>query len=252
MSDLVRELEDCAYRAWPAAELTPLAGWQLRFSEGVTRRGNSAFAASADETIGIVERIERARHFYHERGRPAFVQITPASEPAGIDAALAERGWEVESPVSIQVASAGAAAMPPPGGDLECEVLASPEGDWLALADARSRFADSPEVLRGFLARIGARGGYALARRRGEPIAMGLGIGDGAWAGIFLMLTVPEQRGRGAGGAVLGAIADWARSGGAERLYLQVERDNPGAHSLYRRAGFEEAYGYHYRMLARK
>ncbi|MFD0888109.1 GNAT family N-acetyltransferase [Streptosporangium algeriense] len=48
--------------------------------------------------------------------------------------------------------------------------------------------------------------------------------------------------------AVLGAGARWARERGAERLYLQVERDNEAALRLYTRAGFSYSHGYHYRI----
>ncbi|MCW2778916.1 MAG: family acetyltransferase, partial [Frankiales bacterium] len=59
--------------------------------------------------------------------------------------------------------------------------------------------------------------------------------------------TRPEARRRGAGAAVLGALASWAVGHGAPRLYLQVEVGNEPALALYRRAGFELAAAYSYR-----
>jgi GNAT superfamily N-acetyltransferase len=81
-------------------------------------------------------------------------------------------------------------------------------------------------------------------------VASGLGVVDGARAGIFAMLTVPERRGEGAATALLVALGRWATERGARELYLQVERDNPAALALYARAGFRERYGYHYRREA--
>jgi ribosomal protein S18 acetylase RimI-like enzyme len=49
---------------------------------------------------------------------------------------------------------------------------------------------------------------------------------------------------------VLGAIARFALARGAARLYLQVEVENAAARALYARAGFVEAYRYHYRRRA--
>jgi GNAT superfamily N-acetyltransferase len=79
-------------------------------------------------------------------------------------------------------------------------------------------------------------------------VATALGVSDGDWAGVFSLLTRPAWRGRGAGRALLGALARWAASRGARRLYLQVERDNAPALALYAKAGFRERYGYHYRL----
>ena len=246
-ADRIDELEGCAFRAWPAARVEDLGGWRLRWSQGATRRGNSALPARAAGALSLEERIERTARFYRELGLAPRVQVAPNARPDGIDAALEARGWEVEAPVSIQVAEANplAETASPDGIGLRADDTPCP--GWWELASSRSRFRDAPEVLRGFLERIGAHAGYALAERAGEPIAMGLGVADGRWAGVFMMLTVPEARRSGAGSGVLGALARWARGRGAERLYLQVERDNPPALQLYARAGFAEAYGYHYR-----
>jgi ribosomal protein S18 acetylase RimI-like enzyme len=44
-----------------------------------------------------------------------------------------------------------------------------------------------------------------------------------------------------------GLDADWAGAHEADRMYLQVERDNVPALRLYERTGFSELCGYHYR-----
>ena len=64
------------------------------------------------------------------------------------------------------------------------------------------------------------------------------------------MLTLPEQRRRGFADVLLGEIARFALARGATRLYLQVELENAPARALYARAGFSEAYRYHYRRRA--
>jgi predicted GNAT family acetyltransferase len=61
------------------------------------------------------------------------------------------------------------------------------------------------------------------------------------------MGTRPEARRRGAATAVLHGLARWAAAQGCPHLYLQVETDNDAARTLYARAGFTDAYGYHYR-----
>jgi hypothetical protein len=46
---------------------------------------------------------------------------------------------------------------------------------------------------------------------------------------------------------VLAALADWAGAHQADRMYLQVERDNIPALLPYERTGFSEICAYHYR-----
>jgi ribosomal-protein-alanine N-acetyltransferase len=57
------------------------------------------------------------------------------------------------------------------------------------------------------------------------------------------LLTVAvrgDRRRRGLGRALLAAVVDQARRGGAENLFLEVGVDNAAARSLYAQAGFVE------------
>ncbi|MBY0280309.1 GNAT family N-acetyltransferase, partial [Candidatus Binatia bacterium] len=63
------------------------------------------------------------------------------------------------------------------------------------------------------------------------------------------MGTRPEMRRRKVATLLLHALAERAARLGARRLYLQVEADNVPALALYAHAGFDAAYGYHYRSI---
>ncbi len=52
------------------------------------------------------------------------------------------------------------------------------------------------------------------------------------------LFVAPEARGRGVGGALLGAAEAHARASGAVRLVLQTAADNAAAQRLYDRAGW--------------
>ncbi len=49
---------------------------------------------------------------------------------------------------------------------------------------------------------------------------------------------------------MLAAMAEWCRGQGAVNLYLQVEVANAAAQALYKGAGFQRLYDYHYRVLS--
>ena len=62
------------------------------------------------------------------------------------------------------------------------------------------------------------------------------------------MATRPAYRRRGIALALVRELGAWAKSLGDRDIFLQVMSENDGAKSLYRMAGFEFAYRYHYRV----
>ncbi len=63
-------------------------------------------------------------------------------------------------------------------------------------------------------------------------------------AAIGNMYTHPAHRGRGHGGAVLGAIVHTLRSQRIERILLNVDQQNPTARRLYEKHGFQVQLSY--------
>jgi ribosomal protein S18 acetylase RimI-like enzyme len=247
----VLELEEAAFRAWPAAEVVELAGWRLRFTQGVTRRANSVWPNGFREGTSLAERIAAVEAFCAARGIPPSFQLTSAARPADLDAELAARGYAVETPVVVETLELGSLRPLETPGVPPADVLTRVTDEWLVVPVERGRYAGARDVFVGLLERLGERAGYALVRSAGEPVAVGLGVTDGPWLGIFAMSTLPEARRRGAAKAVLRALIAWGAGRGAERAYLQVERDNGAARALYASAGFVPAYDYHYRTKTR-
>jgi N-acetylglutamate synthase len=253
----IQELERSAYDAWPAAEVHDLGGWRLRATGGVTRRANSVWTGAYLGDLGLDERIEYAQGWYAWRRLPATFQISACSCPPELDAELGARGYRVDAPVSIQIAPsarvAGSIAGAVTGVTVETGVTVRVErrmsAAWFELSAHRGRFAATAEIYRALLERIGDGARFALAEVDGRPAAVGLGVVGQGRMGIFSMLTVHEARRRGAGRAVLSALAGAALEASAPQLYLQVERNNAPARALYRAASFAEAYGYHYRVI---
>jgi N-acetylglutamate synthase len=246
MKDPVETLELCAYDAWPAEEVESLAGWRLRAMRGVTRRANSVWTFEATGDMSMDRRIDQAEVWYASRGLAATFQVTDRARPEGLDAALAQRRYAIDAPVSIQVAAtADVRAVLAPG---DASVTRTCSAEWFEISAHRGRFAKVPEIYRGLLERIGPAARFALARVDGQPAAVVLGVVARERMGIFSMLTLPCGRRRGAGRAVLAALAATAHEEGVEALYLQVERDNAPAIALYAAASFRELYGYHYRV----
>jgi N-acetylglutamate synthase len=226
---LAERIDVMADAAFPPACRTELDGWTLRADPGTHRRTRSVWPRLAGGALG--ERIARVEDWYARRGLPARFQLTPASQPPGLEEALAGRGYALEAPSAVWLGDLEALAR-----DATAAIAERADARWLALSGADAAVVGRVQVPCAY-----ARSETAAAR----------GALDGAWLGIYEVATLPEARRRGAATAIIGALAAWALARGARRAYLQVEEDNTAAHALYARLGISRAYRYCYRVLER-
>jgi GNAT superfamily N-acetyltransferase len=230
-----------------ASHVEDLDGWTLRHDESAAWWVSSVMPHGDGTTGDLPARIGRVEEFYRCHGLPARFQISPAARPAGLDDLLAERGYRRESPMSLQTAPTDAVVRRPPAAGLQVHVDDHPTEDWFQVWYAMHGAGGDPLPERRMLRRVGPPSGYGSVSSGDTVIAVGRAVADSGWAGVFGMATLPAARGRGAGGAVLAALARWAADHRAAHLYLQVENGNTGARSLYSGAGFRELCRYHYR-----
>jgi ribosomal protein S18 acetylase RimI-like enzyme len=250
--ELVRRLEEFAAHAWPAARVEELAGWRLRANDGVTRRANSVLANTSADHLPLAEKLARAEDFYARERLPARYQLCPASLPADLDGVLAARGYRSVAPTAVQVAALAAVRARTSLAQADrVRVADRLEDGWFATYCRADGFSGGEAERReDILRRIARPTGYALLDLDEQIAAVGLGVAEEDWVGLFCMATCPEFRRRGAATAVLHALAAWGERHGASHAYLQVMDDNTPARGLYARAGFETLYHYHYREAA--
>lgn len=249
---LIRTLEELAANAWPAEVVQMVEGWRLRCNAGVTRRANSVLPHDASGDLPLAKRVELAEEFYARRGLPPHFQLSPASLPSGLDQFLAERGYTVPDRTCVQTALLPDLVTRCAGNGPLAVVREHLTPEW---GDLYNQATDLPEpsrsVRRALVARIAPPTGFALAHVDGAPAAVGMGVLERGWLGIFSMATHPDARRRGAARAILHALAGWAQAqgapAGATSAYLQVSEDNVTARALYESLGFTTAYHYHYR-----
>jgi GNAT superfamily N-acetyltransferase len=249
-------LEAIAFRSWPAASVIRDRGVLLRVTGGDSHRANSAALFACDEGLAAGEIVEIVERFYGARAMSPLFQIGPTA-PAGIDEALAARGYGVIAPVWVQTAAvkdvgaaAAAAVAGVPRSNVETSVDAQPSVDWIDIEVSRGRYADIARTFLDALAGLGPRAAYATARLDGVGAAACLVVHDEDVVVLAAMRTLAEARRRGAARALVHAAVRWAAERGARTAYLQVERDNEAALALYASYGFSTLYGYHYRARA--
>jgi ribosomal protein S18 acetylase RimI-like enzyme len=236
-------------RSYPGIDEREIDGWVVRLSGGGTSRCNSVWPRRDGGALDLAERVQQVEEHYRQAGRPTLFQITPASEPAGLDDYLAGRGYVRHRAAFVQVRDV-AGLTGPAAADVRIDSVGSP--DWWLLWSAADAL-DPSEVERSRLvfAKAAGHSGYAVSYDGDEPVAVARGVADEGWLGIFNVATDPAARRRGHARALVGALAGWAAGLGVTGSYVQVMPDNAAAAAVWTRLGFESRYGYWYRMRER-
>lgn len=254
-----RLLDELAANATASTTVQLVDGWLLRAAPGLPfRRANATVPLSdtSASSLEITARIETVEQFYRLRGLPPRFQLSPAAVPFDLDHRLAERGYVIDAPVEVLVAPAHTVLASREPRDLppaRVEGVIDPR--WVeAFADANADSQDRQtrsrlEAYAHLLGTIGPRSATAVIDLDGRPAAIGLGVLERGFVGVFGLATRSNARRRGAARAVLGALATWATDERAPNLYLQVETDNAPARALFDSVGFVHNHAYHYRVL---
>jgi ribosomal protein S18 acetylase RimI-like enzyme len=127
----------------------------------------------------------------------------------------------------------------------EVEIDAEPDADWLARYHYRG-LRLPPVAIR--LLTSAPWQAFGSVRSGGKTVAIGRVAHAGEWAGLTAIEVEPRFRREGLGTVVTRALAGAAAKRGVSSIYLQVTDGNAGARALYRRLGFTDHHGYHYRV----
>ncbi len=246
---LLSRVEDAGLNASAPPRQRWLDGWLLRTQPGKARRARCINALAAGR-LALDDKLALARAWFDECGVPMVIRITPFSQPAGLDAALAQRGWQALDNTQVLVC----AQLPAPNPDPP----APPGLQWLVL-DAAA-FAEAVGALRGspalhqaahterlLMSPVPYRG-LALARADGQVMACGQYAREGPMVGLYDVFTHPDARNQGLAATLCKRLLTLSASAGDTLAYLQVDAQNAPALAVYRRLGFREGYCYHYRQ----
>jgi ribosomal protein S18 acetylase RimI-like enzyme len=85
-----------------------------------------------------------------------------------------------------------------------------------------------------------------MVAKDGEPAAVGLGVAERGWLGIFCVITFSKFRRQGLASQVMRGLAEWGKTVEVEQVYLQVMENNPPALAMYENQGFKKLYSYWY------
>jgi len=242
---LIRRFEEVSNNAWPSVESFQYDGWILRFAGGVTRRSNSV-SMLYPSTIDPAVKIDFCETFYRSRQIYPCFKVTGISCPEGIDRLLESRGYFINAVISFQLKSLEN-LVPEEYPGLTLSVTEDP--GWIDEFIRMNGFDPARKpIYRKIMDGILTPRCMATVKQDGETIAVGLGVLEDRYLGLFDIVTDPRVRQQGWGTAVTQTLMGWGKSKGAQVAYLQVLDNNIPALRLYRKLGFSESYRYWYRV----
>lgn len=251
---LVEQAEWAGLRASQPPEQLELDGWLLRRLPGKAKRARCVNALRAGGR-SLEDKLAECTRLYREAGVPLFIRITPFSAPPRLDELLAARGWRMHDKTQVLVHPALAEvpehAVPeglveePADAQIYATAVGALRGSTaLEVASHALRLRASPVAYQGCLWRQACPPGPPS----GAVLACAQVARDGELVGLYDVHTATAARGRGLSTALCARMLRQAHAQGARRGYLQVDADNVAALKVYRRLGFVDAYGYHYRL----
>jgi ribosomal protein S18 acetylase RimI-like enzyme len=220
-------------------------GWVLRFAEGYTKRANSInpLYPSQREQGAMIDACEG---IYQSRGLPTIFKLTSDEAPAGLDAALAGRGYRLVDPTLVQTLSLVDHTAPIAEGIVAETALSM---RWLSEYTRMNSVApEKAATLQKMLLSLVPDRRFVMLFRDGQPVGCAMIVLQDRHVGIFDVVIEPTLRRRGLGRCLMQSLLALARDAGAERAYLQVVAANTPAVTLYRSLGFKDIYDYWYRV----
>lgn len=241
--------EELQANAFPALQTIQYDGWAVRFGGGFTYRVNCA-NPMYQETLPMEEKLSYVENLYKESelNRSIF-KLHEGMEQERLENAeqwLAEKGYDRLRDGNIFVCPLSSFEKKP-GTEVQVSDIMTDE--WLngfltmnGTVDAQRQAAAT--MLKNIHYPIAAASIWENERM----IACGLGVMERGHVGLFDIYVDAACRRRGLGGDICTAIMNAGKQQGCHRAYLQVLADNFGARALYRQLGYEESYGYWFRV----
>lgn len=232
----VQACEERLMNAWPSHQTLVVGDWLCRFARGYSGRANSACVTREGATLDAAA-IRHIEALYADAGlRPSF-RLSPLVGEA-IRGALEARGYRPEDASVGMIGDAFAGAIP------EALLLeAKPTPAWLEGACRWQQPSKrDPATLLGIVGNIRVPTRFATLHHEGKGAAYALISLDRGMAEFGAVMVDPAIRGQGLGRTLVSGIIGWAKSAGAERIFLQAAVENDVARGLYESLGFSDLY----------
>lgn len=239
----IHEIERAAFTSCPVQDQSTVSGIVLRSNGGYTKRANSANILS-DIKEDPSQLVRTCESYFSTRGLPSIFRVVSGFEYGIIDLHLSNEGYEMIETTNVMCQSLS----PAKSGALSIEEM--PLSAWVdnfyaISADSREHQQAHLSMLRNISSSCFAA---AMSNQQGSIVAMGLGVVENGYFGIFNIVTAAEFKQQGYAFTLISDLLTWAKSVAAHTAYVQVRQANIPGVKLYQKLGYEEAYYYWYRV----
>ena len=179
---LIRGLQERTAHALPAAVVSHIGGWWLRYADSAAWWASAVLPHGDTGPQELPDKIRFVENFYAGHGTPARFQVSPAASPATLDDALAQRGYRLECPMSLQSAPAARVLGRLPAEDARIRVEDQPAAAWFGTWHAVHAAGSAPGPEWDMLARVGRPSAYVSVLTGADVIAVGRAVAAGAAA----------------------------------------------------------------------
>lgn len=235
-------LESAAFAAWPALAQEDVLGWNLRYSDGYTKRANSANALL--DAVDLVPRqIELIEQRFRDRLLQPIFRLASFVAPPNIDRLLATRRYAKVDPTWVMqrlLSEPQASTVPPKS--------TSPRAWLAAFQQASGKQGPDQAIHLRMLQHIQCPRVFAQVMDGDVPVCCGLAVAVGDQLGLFDIVTAASHRRRGLARQLCDGLIAWGHMQGAKSAFLQVTASNSAAIALYQAMGFRTVYDYWYRI----
>lgn len=247
MNPTIKMIEDFSLNAWPSHQIQLYDGWLLRFSYFYTHRTNSV-EQIGPSSIPLEEKIDFCEQAYLRWGTPSIFKITPLLE-SDFEDRLIRRDYMVQHITEVMVLDFQSYPGFLPSAPVRLERTITPS--WInglfALKGTTSAIHRQivPSMYQAIPKDTLAA---SITNELGQIVAIGLGILDRSYIGIYAIHVHPRYRGLHYARSVCSTLLNAGKDLGLDGAYLQVVKGNTAAKNLYRSLGFEDFYAYWFRV----
>jgi GNAT superfamily N-acetyltransferase len=234
-------VEEACLNAWPALREVLLDGWLLRFSDGQTRRANSA------NPLRPVSSVDRPAFeaLYRRLSLPTIFRVLSLID-ASIDDCLAEAGYTREGESCVLYAPIADVET---ARDPDVQLLDQPTQEWFAaMAALQTHSTQQAATYWRIVSQLAVPAAFAALSNEMGTVALAYGAIHNDLLCYESVITDSNSRRQGYSRRIVAALAGWAKDQGITGACLEVEAHNLPALALYNAVGLKRLlYSYHYR-----
>lgn len=247
MKATIKMIEDFSLNAWPSHQIQLYDGWLLRFSYFYTHRTNSV-EQIGPSSIPLEEKIDFCEDAYRRWGTPSIFKITPLLEP-DFEQRLINRNYMVQHITEVMVLDFSKYQYQNPSTPVYIEERVQKKWVNGLFALKSTTSAIHRQIVPSMYDAIPKDTlAASILNEKGQIVAIGLGILDRSYMGIYAIHVHPHYRGHHYAHSVCSSLLNIGKDMGLEGAYLQCVYGNTPAKNLYRSLGFEDFYQYWFRV----